>query len=94
MWIAVLLWLALGGVCGVAHAAVVPLAESGRALSEEPSVRARTTALSEPIAASREPQWILYLPEGGFTRTPARLSRAYRVDPSRVLLLVQQNVAR
>ena len=93
VWVMVL-GLAVGGSCCAAQAASVPLAQSGRALSEEPSVSSRATALADDTSTARRPHWILYLPDGGFTRTPARLSRAYRVDSSRAVLLLQQNVPR
>ena len=115
-----LLTVVLGGsVCSAAHAASVPLAQSGRALrshtsqlvgrspervfrlhsgrvegSEEPSVSSRAIALAEGESTPRSPRWIVYLPDGGFTRTPARLSRAYRVDTSRAVFLVQPNAPR
>ena len=110
-----LLSVALGGsVCSAAHAASVPLAQTGRALrsrtsqlvgrspervfrlhsgrvegSEEPSVSVRATTLADGESTPRSPHWIVYLPDGGFTRTPARLSRAYRADTVRVVGLMR-----
>ena len=99
---AVVLGLTVSEFCCAAQAASLPLAQSGRALSEEPSVSARATALEkwnrflffsgEPAGKMRTGsifQRIVYLPDGGFTSAPARLSRAYRVDTTRAVLFVQ-----
>ena len=91
---AVVLGLAVGGFCCVAEAASMSLAESGRALSEEPSVSSRATALTAHDATARNSHWIVYLPDFGLTRQPARLAHAYRVDTTRAVFLVQQNAMR
>ena len=88
VWVA-MLGLAVGGFCCVAEAASMPLAQSGRALSEEPSVSSRATALADHDATGRNPHWIVYLPDVGLTRQPARIAHAYRVDVSRAVFLVQ-----
>ena len=87
--LAVVLGLALGGFCCVTEAASIPLAQSGRALSEEPSVSSRATALADGESTTRSPHWILYLPDVGLTRQPARIAHAYRVDSTRAVFLVQ-----
>ena len=86
---AVMLGLALAGSCCAAEAASMPLAQSGRALSEEPSVSSRATALSDRDSIARNPHWIVYLPDFGLTRQPARIAHAYRVDTARAVFLVQ-----
>ena len=91
---AVVLGLALGGCCCAAEAASMPLAQSGRALSEEPSVSSRATTLADHDSTARTPHWIIYLPDFGLTRQPARIAHAYRVDTTRTVLLVQQNAPR
>ena len=91
---AVMLGLAVGGFCCVAEAASIPLAQSGRALSEEPSVSSRATALADGESTPRSPLWILYLPDFGLTRQPARIAHAYRVDTAHTVFLVQPNTPR
>ena len=91
---AVVLGLALGGFCCAAEAASMPLAQSGRALSEEPSVSSRATAIADGESTPRNPNWIVYLPDVGWGRQPARIVHPYRVDTTRTVLLVQQNAPR
>ena len=76
---------------GVAYAASMPLALSGRALSEAPSMTERAQPLAEQ-SVSCGPRWIIYLPDGGFSHQPARISHAYRVDMSRAVLFVSPPV--
>ena len=89
---AVVLGLAVGGFCCAAQAASLPLAQSGRALSEEPSVSSRATALADGESTTRNPHWIVYLPDFGLTRQPARIAHAYRVDSTRAVFFVQPSV--
>ena len=67
----------------------MPLAQSGRALSDEPSVSSRATVLADGESTTRNPHWVVYLPDFGLTRQPARIAHAYRVDTTRAVLLVQ-----
>lgn len=77
-----LLSLGLSGVCaGAAQGAPTPLAQSGRALSDEPSVTERAQPLVRPVA-SCGPWWIVYLPDAGFGRVPVRISHGYTVFQS------------
>ena len=75
--------------CGAAQAASTPLAQTGSALSSEPSILERVQPLAERSAVCG-PRWIVYLPDGGFSRAPARVSRAYAVStPNRWLVVAR-----